>query len=250
MKILVAIKRVVDYNIKVSVKQDGSDVDIEGVKMGINPFDENALEEALRLKEKGKAKEIVAVSLGSPANQDILRHALAMGADRAILVETDTVLQPLGVAKLLKAVVEREVPQIVLLGKQAADSDAGQVGQMLAALLDCAQGTYVSAVNIDNDEVTVTREVDGGTEDLAMSLPAVLTADLRLNEPRFVKLPNLMMARKKPIEIINAIEFGVDTAPRLNLLNVAEPPARKAGIKVNSVQELLQKLNDLEGLQL
>ena len=235
MKILVAIKRVVDYNIKVRVKQDGSDVDIEGVKMGINPFDENAIEEALRLKEKGIATEIVAVSLGGSAAQDVLRHALAMGVDRAILIETDTILQPLGVAKLLKAVVEREAPQIVLLGKQAADSDAGQVGQMLAALLDYGQGTYVSAVNVKNGEVIVTREVDGGTEDLAVSLPAVLTADLRLNEPRFVKLPNLMMARKKPIETINASEFGVDATPRLNLLNVSEPPARKAGVKVNSV---------------
>lgn len=250
MKILVAIKRVVDYNIKVRVKPDGSNVDIEGVKMGINPFDENAIEEALRLKEKGIATEIVAVSLGASANQDVLRHALAMGADRAILVETDVVLQPLSVSKLLKAVVERESPQIVLLGKQAADSDSGQVGQMLAALTGSAQGTYVSAVRVDNSEVIVTREVDGGTEDLVISLPAVLTADLRLNEPRFVKLPNLMMARKKPIETINAADLGVDISPRLNLLNVAEPPARKAGIKVHSVQELLQKLSDVEGLQL
>lgn len=250
MKILVAIKRVVDYNIKVRVKQDGSDVDIDGVKMGINPFDENAIEEALRLKEKGIATEIVAVSLGGSANQDVLRHALAMGADRAMLVETDVVLQPLGVAKLLKAVVQREAPQIVLLGKQAADSDAGQVGQMLAALLDCGQGTYASAVKVENGEVIVTREVDGGTEDVAVSLPAVLTADLRLNEPRFVKLPNLMMARKKPIETINAADLGVDAAPRLNLLNVSEPPARKAGIKVNSVQELLQKLKEVEGVSL
>ena len=250
MKILVAIKRVVDYNIKVRIKQDSSDVDIDGVKMGINPFDENAIEEALRLKEKGIATEIVVVSLGASANQDVLRNALAMGVDRAILVETEVVLQPLGVTKLLKAVVERELPDIILLGKQAADSDAGQVGQMLAALLGYGQGTYISAVNIANGVATVTREVDGGTEDLAVGLPAVLTADLRLNEPRFVKLPNLMMARKKPIESIKAADLGIDIAPRLHLLGVAEPPVRKAGIKVHSVQELLKKLNDVEGVSL
>ena len=248
MKILVAVKRVVDYNIKVRVKPDGSNVEIEGVKMGINPFDENAIEEALRLKEKGIATEIVAVSLGNAVNQDVLRHALAMGADRAILVKTDVVLQPLSVAKLLKAIVEREKPDLILLGKQAIDSDAGQAGQMLAALLNYGQGTYVSAINVENNEVTVMREVDGGTETLVISLPAVLTADLRLNEPRFVKLPNLMMARKKPIETIASAELGVDATPRLNLLNVSEPPTRKAGIKVSSVQELLQKLNDLEGI--
>ncbi len=250
MKILVAIKRVVDYNIKVRIKSDGSDVNIDGVKMGINPFDENAIEEALRLKEKGLASEIVAVSLGSVANQDVLRHALAMGVDRAILVETDRVLQPLGVAKLLKAVVEKEKPELILLGKQAIDSDAGQTGQMLAALLGYGQGTFASAVNINGSEVTVTREIDGGTESLAINLPALLTADLRLNDPRFVKLPNLMMARKKPIETINAAEFGIDEAPRLRLLEVTEPPPRKSGIKVNSVQELLEKLNTLEGIQL
>ncbi len=251
MKILVAVKRVVDHNIKVRVKPDGSDVEIAGVKMAMNPFDENAIEEALRLKEKGLATEIIAVSLGASVNQDVLRHALAMGADRAILVETDNVLQPLGVAKLLKALVQREKPDLILLGKQAIDSDAGQAGQMLAALLNYGQGTYVSEINLDETKVvTVTREVDGGTETLEITLPAVLTADLRLNEPRFVKLPNLMMARKKPIETISAIELNVDAAPRLNLIKVSEPPARKAGIKVNSVQELLQKLNDLEGIAL
>lgn len=250
MKILVAIKRVVDYNIKVRVKQDGSDVDIDGIKMGVNPFDENAIEEALRLKEKGLATEIVAVTLGSSVNQDVLRHALAMGVDRAILVETSEVLQPLGVAKLLKAVVAREKPDLILLGKQSIDSDAGQTGQMLAALLGYGQGTFVSAININQNEATVTREVEGGTETLAINLPAVLTADLRLNDPRFVKLPNLMMARKKPIETIIATELGVDAAPRLHLLHVSEPPARKTGIKVNSVQELLQKLNEVEGIQL
>ncbi len=250
MKILVAIKRVVDYNVKVNIKSDGSDVNTDGVKMGLNPFDENAIEEGLRLKEKGVASEVIAVSLGGSANQDVLRHALAMGVDRAILVNTDSILQPLGVAKLLKAVVEREKPELILLGKQAIDSDAGQTGQMLAALLGFGQGTFASKININNQEVFVTREVDGGTETLSINLPAVLTADLRLNEPRFVKLPNLMMARKKPIENINASELSVDTTPRLRLLKVTEPPQRKTGIKVNSVQELLQKLNEIEGIEL
>lgn len=250
MKILVAVKRVVDYNIRVHVKKDGSDVDIAGVKMGANPFDENAIEEALRLKEKGLASEIVAVSLGSSANQDVLRHALAMGVDRSILIETDSTLQPLGVAKLLKAVVELEKPALILLGKQAIDSDAGQTGQVLAALLGYGQGTFVSNIDIENNEAIVTREVDGGTEVIAVGLPAVLTTDLRLNEPRFVKLPNLMMARKKSIQTITAAELNVDITPRLKLINVSEPSARKAGIKVSSVQELLQKLKDLEGVTL
>ncbi len=250
MKILVAVKRVVDYNIKVHVKKDGSDVDIAGVKMGANPFDENAIEEALRLKEKGLVSEIVAVSLGSSANQDVLRHALAMGVDRSILIQTDSVLQPLGVAKLLKAVVELEKPALILLGKQAIDSDAGQTGQILAALLGYGQGTFVSNINIENDEAIVTREIDGGTEVIAVGLPAVLTTDLRLNEPRFVKLPNLMMARKKSIQTITATELNVDITPRLKLINVSEPSARKAGIKVSNVQELLQKLKDLEGVTL
>jgi electron transfer flavoprotein beta subunit len=197
MKILVAVKRVVDYNIKVRIKADGSNVDIDGVKMGINPFDENAVEEAIRLKEQGIATEVVVVSIGTAANQDVLRHSLAMGADRAILVETDADLQPLAVAKLLKAVVTREQPDLVILGKQAIDDDAGQAGQMLAALLDYPQGTFASALQFEGNEVVVTREVDGGTETLALALPAVITADLRLNDPRFVKLPNLMMARKK-----------------------------------------------------
>ncbi len=250
MKILVAVKRVVDYNIKVHVNKDGSDVDIAGLKMSANPFDENAIEEALRLKEKGLASEIVAISLGSSANQDVLRHALAMGADRSILIETDCVLQPLGVAKLLKAVVDLEKPDLILLGKQAIDSDAGQTGQVLAALLDYGQGTFVSSIDIENNEAIVTREVDGGTEIIAVRLPAVLTTDLRLNEPRFVKLPNLMMARKKTIQTITAAELNVDITPRLNLINVSEPPVRKAGIRVSSVQELLQKLNDIEGITL
>jgi len=197
MKILVAIKRVVDYNIKVHIKPDGSNVEIDGVKMSVNPFDENAIEEALKLKEKGIASEVVVVSLGSAANQDVLRHGLAMGADRAVLIESDEELQPLAVAKLLKALVDREQPGLVMLGKQAVDDDAGQTGQMLAALLNYPQATYVSALTINGNEVVATREVDGGTETIGLNLPAVITADLRLNHPRFVKLPNLMMARKK-----------------------------------------------------
>lgn len=250
MKILVAVKRVVDYNVKVRIKPDGSDVDIDGLKMSVNPFDENAIEEALRLKEQGKASEVVAVSLGTTANHDVLRHALAMGVDRALLVETTVALQPLSVAKLLKAVVEREQPNLIILGKQAIDDDAGQAGQMLAALLGYPQGTFISSLNIDGNEVTVTREADGGTEELALALPAVVTADLRLNEPRFVKLPNLMQARKKPIETLNAAELGIDVEPRLKLLQAMEPPARKPGIKVGSISELLTKLRSHEGIQL
>lgn len=248
MKILVAVKRVVDYNIKVRIKPDGSDVDIDGVKMGINPFDENAVEEALRLKEKGLASEVVVVSLGTAVNQDVLRHSLAMGADRAILLKTDADLQPLGVAKLLKAIVSREHSDIIILGKQAIDDDAGQAGQMLAALLDYPQGTFASTLQVEGNEVVVTREVDGGTETLALTLPALITADLRLNEPRFVKLPNLMMARKKLIETINASEFEIDLEPRLKLIQVSEPVARKAGIKVGSIEELLNKLRAHEGI--
>jgi electron transfer flavoprotein beta subunit len=250
MKILVAVKRVVDYNIKVRVKPDGSDVDIAGVKMGVNPFDENAIEEALRLKEQGKATEVIAVSFGTTANQDVLRHALAMGADRAILVESEEKLQSLGVAKLLKAVVLREQANLIILGKQSIDDDAGQMGQILAALLDYPQATFASSIKLEGNEATVTREVDGGTETLTLDLPAVITADLRLNEPRFVKLPNLMMARKKPIENISAADLNLDIQPRLTLLKVSEPPARKAGIKVNSIDELLSKLRAHEGLEL
>ena len=248
MKILVAVKRVVDYNIKVRIKADGSDVDIDGVKMGINPFDENALEEALRLKEKGIATEVVAVALGTSANQDVLRHSLAMGADRAILIEAGADLQPLAVAKLLKSIVVREQPHLIILGKQAIDDDAGQAGQMLAALLDYPQGTFASALNVEGNEIIVTREVDGGTETIALTLPAVVTADLRLNEPRFVKLPNLMMARKKPIETINAAELGVNLEAHLKLIQVSEPAIRKAGIKVGSVEELLNKLRAHDGV--
>ena len=250
MKILVAIKRVQDYNIKVQPKSDGSDVDMEGVKMGVNPFDENAIEEAIRLKEKGVASEIVGVSIGSSLNQDVLRQGLAMGVDKAILVETDKVLQPLAIAKLLKKVVEKEKPDLILLGKLALDSDAGQTGQMLAGLLNCSQGTFASSIEIKDSEVFITREIDGGTESIVTKLPVVLTADLRLNEPRFVKLPNLMMARKKSIEIIKADDLGVDISSKLKTISVSEPPPRKEGIKVKDIKELLQKLNDIEGIKI
>ena len=250
MKILVAIKRVQDYNIKVQPKSDGSDVDMEGVKMGVNPFDENAIEEAIRLKEKGVASEIVGVSIGSSLNQDVLRQGLAMGVDKAILVETDKVLQPLAIAKLLKKVVEKEKPDLILLGKLALDSDAGQTGQMLAGLLNCSQGTFASSIEIKDREVFITREIDGGTESIVTKLPVVLTADLRLNEPRFVKLPNLMMARKKSIETIKADDLGVDISSKLKTISVSEPPPRKEGIKVKDIKELLQKLNDIEGIKI
>ena len=250
MKILVAIKRVQDYNVKVRPKSDGSDVDIEGIKMGINPFDENALEEALRLKEKELASEITVVSIGDDKNQDVLRHGLAMGANRAILVETNESLEPLGAAKVLKGLVDKEKPDLILLGKLALDSDAGQTGQMLAGLLDYPQGTFASKVDIENNKILVTREIDGGTNTLKMNIPAVLTADLRLNEPRFVKLPNLMMARKKTIEKIKASELASNISSRIKLLDVAVPPSRKAGIKVGNVKELLIKLQDKEGIKL
>ena len=250
MKILVAIKRVQDYNVKVRPKSDGSDVDIEGIKMGINPFDENALEEALRLKEKEIASEITVVSIGDEKNQDVLRHGLAMGANRAILVETNDSLEPLGVAKVLKGLVDKEKPDLILLGKLALDSDAGQTGQMLAGLLDYPQGTFASKVDIENNKILVTREIDGGTNTLKMNIPAVLTADLRLNEPRFVKLPNLMMARKKTIEKIKASDLATNTSSRIKLLDVSVPPSRKAGIKVENVKELLIKLQEKEGIKL
>ena len=250
MKILVATKRVQDYNVKVRPKSDGSDVDIDGIKMGINPFDENALEEALRIKEKIQSTEILVVSIGDSKNQDVLRHCLAMGADRAILINTESPLQPLGVAKILKGLVEKEKPDLILLGKLALDSDAGQTGQMLAGLLNYPQGTFVSKIEINNNKLTVTREIDGGTNVLEMNLPAVLTADLRLNEPRFVKLPNLMMARKKKIEEIKSSDLATDTQTNQEILEVTIPPSRKAGIKVKSVKELLDKLKDQEGIKL
>lgn len=244
MKILVPVKRVVDYNVKVRVKADGSGVDIANVKMSMNPFDEIAVEEAVRLKEKGVATEIVAVSCGVAQCQETLRTAMAIGADRAILVETDVELQPLAVAKLLKALVEREAPQLVILGKQAIDDDANQTGQMLAALLDWPQATFASKVEVKGDEVEVTREVDGGLETLALKLPAIVTTDLRLNEPRYVTLPNIMKAKKKPLDTVKPADLGVDVAPRLQTLKVAEPPKRSAGIKVPDVATLVDKLKN------
>jgi len=244
MKALVAVKRVVDYNVKVRVKADGSDVDIGNVKMSMNPFDEIAVEEAVRLKEAGKVSEIVAVSLGEKKCEETLRTALAMGADRAVHVETDAKLEPLVVAKLLKAVADKENPQILLLGKQAIDDDANQVAQMLAALLNAAQGTFASKVQIEGEEVLVTREIDGGEETVALKLPAVISADLRLNEPRFVKLPNIMAAKKKPLEKLSPADLAVDISPRLNTVKFAEPKARQAGVKVADVAELVEKLKN------
>ena len=244
MKALVAVKRVVDYNVKVRVKSDGSDVDIGNVKMSMNPFDEIAVEEAVRLKEAGKVSEIVAVSLGEKKCEETLRTALAMGADRAVHVETDAKLEPLAVAKLLKAVADKENPQILLLGKQAIDDDANQVAQMLAALLNAAQGTFASKVQIEGEEALVTREIDGGEETVALKLPAVISADLRLNEPRFVKLPNIMAAKKKPLEKLSPADLAVDISPRLNTVKFAEPKARQAGVKVADVAELVEKLKN------
>ncbi|OSI07889.1 EtfB protein [Neisseria animaloris] len=244
MKALVAVKRVVDYNVKVRVKTDGSDVDIGNVKMSMNPFDEIAVEEAVRLKEAGKLAEIVAVSLGGKKCEETLRTALAMGADRAVHVETDEKLEPLAVAKLLKAVAEKEQPQLLLLGKQAIDDDANQTAQMLAALLNAPQGTFASKVELGEKEVLIKREIDGGEETLALRLPAIISADLRLNEPRFVKLPNIMAAKKKPLGKTTPAELGIDIAPRLNVVKVAEPKARQAGVKLADVAELVEKLKN------
>ena len=244
MKILVPVKRVVDYNVKVRVKSDQSGVDIANVKMSMNPFDEIAVEEAMRLKEKGVATEVVAVSCGVQACQETLRTAMAIGADRGILVQTDVELQPLAVAKLLAAVVKRESPQLVILGKQAIDDDANQTGQMLAALADMPQATFASKVEIAEGRATVTREVDGGLETISVSLPAVVTTDLRLNEPRYVTLPNIMKAKKKQLDVVKPEELGVDVAPRLKTLKVSEPPGRKAGVKVPDVATLVAKLKN------
>ena len=244
MKILVAVKRVVDSNVKVRVKADGSGVELAGVKMAMNPFDEIAVEEALRLKEAGKADEVVLVSVGPAAAAETLRAGLAMGADRGILVRSEERVEPLGVAKALKAVAVQENPGLVILGKQAIDDDCNQTGQMLAALTGWPQGTFASRVALDGDRVTVTREVDGGTETLSLSLPAVITADLRLNEPRYASLPNIMKARKKPITETSAAELGVDLAPRLTVLGVAEPPPRRGGARVADVAELVDKLKN------
>ena len=244
MKIVVTCKRAVDYNVKVRVKPDGTGVDIANVKMSMNPFDEIAVEEAVRLKEKGVATEVVAVSCGVAACQETLRTALALGADRAVHVQTDVELQPLAVAKLLKAVVEREKPQLVIGGKQAIDDDANQVGQMLAALLSWPQAIFASKVEIADGRARVTREIDGGMETIECALPALITADLRLNEPRYATLPNIMKAKKKPLETLTPETLGVDVAPRLATLKVAEPPKRKGGGKVASVQELVAKLRN------
>ena len=244
MKALVAVKRVIDYNVKARVKADGSGVDLANVKMSMNPFDEIAVEEAIRLKEKGAVTEIVAVSLGLTQCQETLRTALAMGADRAILVESDAELQPLAVAKLLKAVVAKESPQLVILGKQAIDDDSNQTGQMLAALLGWPQATFASKVEITDGKAKVTREVDGGLETIAIKLPAIITTDLRLNEPRYATLPNIMKAKKKQLDVIKPADLGVDVAPRLITLKVAEPAKRKGGVMVKDVQELVAKLKN------
>jgi electron transfer flavoprotein beta subunit len=242
MKVLVAVKRVVDYNVKIRVKADGSGVDTNNVKFTMNPFDESAVEEAVRLKEAGKASEIIVVSMGPPQAQDTIRTALAMGADRGILVGSDVELQPLAVAKLLKAIVAKESPSLVIVGKQAIDDDSNQTGQMLAALLGWPQGTFASKLVIDGAKAVVTREVDGGLETISLSLPAVITVDLRLNEPRYASLPNIMKAKKKPIDMLSPADLGVDDKPRLVTLKVEEPARRKAGVKVANVAELVSKL--------
>ena len=244
MKILVPVKRVVDYNVKVRVKSDGTGVDLANVKMSMNPFDEIAVEEAVRLREKGVVTEVIVVSCGVSQCQETLRTAMAIGADRAILVETNEELQPLAVAKLLKALVDKEQPQLVVLGKQAIDDDCNQTGQMLAGLLGWGQATFASKVEIADGKATVTREVDGGLETISIALPAVVTADLRLNEPRYVTLPNIMKAKKKPFEIIKPDALGVDVTPRIKTLKVTEPPKRSAGIKVPDVATLVAKLKN------
>ena len=245
MKILVPVKRVIDYNVRPRVKADGSGVDLANVKMSMNPFDEIAVEEAIRLKEKGAASEIVAVSIGPAKAQETLRTALAMGADRAILVETDDAVEPLAVAKILKAIFDEEQPGLVLMGKQAIDDDSNQTGQMLAALTGRPQGTFASKVEVASDRVTVTREVDAGLETVTLKLPAIVTTDLRLNEPRYASLPNIMKAKSKPLAVKSPADYGVDIAPRLKVLKVEEPPVRQAGVTVGSVDELVSKLKTL-----
>ena len=245
MKLLVAVKRVIDFNVKPRVKMDGSGVDLANVKMSMNPFDEIAVEEAIRLKEKGAASEIVAVSIGPAKAQETLRTALAMGADRAILVQTEEEVEPLAVAKILKGVAEEEQPGMIILGKQAIDDDSNQTGQMLAALLGWPQGTFASKVEVAGSDVNVTREVDGGLETVKLATPAVVTTDLRLNEPRYASLPNIMKAKSKPLAVKSPGDFGVDVAPRLETLKVVEPAKRQAGVKVGSVDELVAKLKSL-----
>jgi electron transfer flavoprotein beta subunit len=247
MKILVPVKRAIDKDVKIRVKADGSGVELGNVKMSMNPFDEIAIEEAIRLKEAGKASEIVAVSIGSAQASETIRTALAMGADRGILVKTDVPPEPLAVAKILKAIATAEQPGLVIMGKQAIDDDSNQTGQMLAALLGWPQGTFASKVGIEGDAVLVTREVDGGLQTVKLKLPAVVTTDLRLNEPRYASLPNIMKAKKKPIADKSATDYGVDIAPRLEVVKTAEPPARKAGVKVKSVAELVDKLKNEAG---
>lgn len=244
MKVLVAVKRVVDYNVKVRPKSDGSDVDLANVKMSINPFCEIAVEEAVRLKEKGIATEVIAVSVGPQQSQEQLRTALALGADRAILVNTDETLEPLAIAKCLKAVCDAESPEVMLLGKQAIDGDNNQTGQMLAALLGCAQGTFASELTVEGDKLTVVREVDGGLLTVALSLPAVVTSDLRLNEPRYASLPNIMKAKRKQLDVMTPADLAVDIAPRVSLLGVELPAQRQAGIKVDDVAMLVDKLKN------
>jgi len=248
MKILVPVKRVVDFNVKIRVKSDGSGVDLANVKMSMNPFDEIAVEEAVRIKERGEAKEIVAVSIGSTKSQDTLRTALAMGADRAILVKTDQSVEPLAVAKLLQRVVENEKPDLIILGKQAIDDDCNQVGQMLAGLLGWPQGTFASKIELNGDKIKVVREIDGGLETVMLAKPAVVTTDLRLNEPRYASLPNIMKAKKKPIDETTPEELGVDIVPRLKVTSIAEPKGREAGIKVDSVAALVDKLKNEAGV--
>jgi electron transfer flavoprotein beta subunit len=245
MKVLVPVKRVVDYNVKIRVKSDGSGVDLANVKMSMNPFDEIAVEEATRLKEKGVITEIIAVSVGPTQCQETLRTAMAIGADRGILVETDADVQPLAVAKVLKALVDKEKPDLIILGKQAIDDDSNQTGQMLAALAGLPQGTFASKVEVAGGKVSVTREVDGGLETVSLSLPAVVTTDLRLNEPRYVTLPNIMKAKKKPLDVVKPADLGVDVAARVKTLSVAEPPKRSAGIKVADVATLVDKLKNV-----
>jgi len=244
MKVLVPVKRVLDYNVKPRVKADGSGVDLANVKMSMNPFDEIAVEEAIRLREKGAATEIVAVSIGPAKAQETLRTALAMGSDRAILVQTDDEVEPLAVAKILAKIAEEEQPGLIILGKQAIDDDSNQVGQMLGALLGWGQGTFASKVEVSGDSVSVTREVDGGLETVKLKTPAIVTTDLRLNEPRYATLPNIMKAKSKPLAQKTPADYGVDTAPRLSVLKVMEPPKRQAGIKVGSVDELIDKIKE------
>jgi electron transfer flavoprotein beta subunit len=244
MKIIVPVKRVVDFNVKVRVKPDGSGIDLANVKMAINPFDEIAIEEALRQKEAGKAEEVIAVSIGPAQAIETIRHALAMGADRGILVKTEGAVEPLAVAKILREVVKAENPGLVILGKQAIDDDCGQTGQMLAALLDRPQGTFASKLVIESDHVEVTREIDGGHETVRLALPAIVTTDLRLNEPRYASLPNIMKAKKKPVEEKTPADYGVDVAPRLTIVKTAEPAGRRAGVKLGSAAELVGKLKE------